>query len=444
MAPLKILAWLVSILSLSLPQAAIAQEISPGRNAYNAALQAEEAGAAGKAREDYDKACQLGYALGCHRAAIAFNKGVGGSADRRRAFAIAARGCELADLGSCVEMAAFYSEGDVVAEDLAKAIPLFEQGCDAEIAVACANLAILYSQGRGVAADLDRSYAYARKSCGLGLENHCEVKRRMEASGRLSMDMTKLSANRDTYLCEVGLSAACRNMGLRYEQGEGGMAKDIAQARAYFERGCKLRNGPSCAWVGEGHLFGDFGYAKSARSAAPQLSRACEYGSGYGCRVLAQLHDQGSGVAKSKVMAAGYYRRACDLEDALGCTYLATVYSQQWEADKQWSDWDESVFYFGKGCEYGSELACRTEAQLKEIRADYDRDIAAIRARQQREAVQRKRDRLADIERLRASAMRGVGQAKQDEPEVCGMIYAGGRATYECMSQERYDKYYRP
>lgn len=130
----------------------------------------------------YEKACKLGWALGCRGAADMHASGRRARPqsldpgplpalpkpdlprDTARAIALYERACELHDADSCFIAARILAAGEGVESDPGKAFALFARLCDDGSALACARAA-----GLGAGTEKD----YLRRACALGETSAC-------------------------------------------------------------------------------------------------------------------------------------------------------------------------------------------------------------------------------------------------------------------------------
>ena len=100
----------------------------------------------------FNKACDLGYASGCHNAALIHESG---DLVKEKRFVNAAnlleKGCELNDVPSCQLLSTYFISGkEGVEKDMKKAFNFAKKACDGGHMYACANLSIMYRRGDGV------------------------------------------------------------------------------------------------------------------------------------------------------------------------------------------------------------------------------------------------------------------------------------------------------
>jgi TPR repeat protein len=200
-------------------------------------------------------ACDHQHWDGCNDAGSAYEAGRGVARDDGEARRYYGLACEHGVLLGCNNLGLNYlgrSESPRP-EDARRAKPLFERACEGGLGAGCRNLASLYGRGLGVANDGKKTVALSLKGC------------------------------------DLGYGDGCTDLGMYNEAGSQGLPKDLAQARVFYERGCRA----SSSW---------------------------------GCTNLAVLYANGQGGARDIEQAKVYYRRGCDLGDEVACKNL-----KRWE-----------------------------------------------------------------------------------------------------------------
>jgi TPR repeat protein len=118
--------------------------------------------------------------------------------------------CDGGDAEACGALGAAYHDGDGVEQNYGTAAQLFQRSCDAGSASGCGRLGIMYSQSdKGLSKNTPRAVEFLRRSCDLGNPN------------------------------------ACMGAGALLEVGDG-VPKNLREAAALYERGCKGGAEMSC------------------------------------------------------------------------------------------------------------------------------------------------------------------------------------------------------
>lgn len=134
----------------------------------------------------YGRACGLGDALGCRRAAEMFESGRRGhvatlqspsppqpappdlARDMARAVELHGRACELGDTEACFVAARLLTDGEGAPPDRPRALSLFERACDDALAPACERAAMLSPE---------REPEFRQRACAFDVNARCEPPR---------------------------------------------------------------------------------------------------------------------------------------------------------------------------------------------------------------------------------------------------------------------------
>lgn len=181
--------------------------------------------------------------------------------------------CAVEDWNACNSL------GALLHEQLgrpADARPIYERACSSGYVLSCANLGILYRDGEGVAADQARANTYFEDACGRGSVGACYDLANQAASGRAptinderQFDLFA-GACRDTQPFPIG----CANALVLVDAGR--VQRPLESLVALGERGCDLRDGPSCFLLGRIQ-------ARLGLPNEPAMKRACELGETRAC-----------------------------------------------------------------------------------------------------------------------------------------------------------------
>ena len=111
---------------------------------------------------------------------------------------------------------------------------------------------------------------------------------------------------------EGGNGDAMYNLGVWYELGGNGLAKDDAQARAWYERGAAARDKSSMAKVGERRVFG-FNGPQNIALGIMDVTEAAHLGSDLGAFLLGDWMFHGHhGLPKDPVRARPWLKKVVD------------------------------------------------------------------------------------------------------------------------------------
>jgi hypothetical protein len=246
-------------------------------------------------------------------------------------------------------------------------------------------------------------------------------------------------------LCDLRIPRYCFDLGASYAEGSDIYPQSFEKANMYFEMACDKDYQKACANLGIAYLNGTRGKAKDATKAATYLAKACSLDDYIGCSELGLLHETGPARYKDYDLAIAYYEKACNLDSGRACYLLGSAYYTGRHLGRS-EDLSKAALYAKRGCKADrNEDACRLSKKIAEYN-DRAKERALIA---QQEA--RRRD---DAERARQAREMGRAQSfvsglydtqtSPSQKRVCANIYQGGRMTYECMTQEHFDRYFKP
>jgi hypothetical protein len=125
---------------------------------------------------------------------------------------------------------------------LAWVLPLCEEGFPS----ACWHAALLFLRAPR---DAGRALAALRRECDLGDPDGCHYLGELYWEGARDIPKNLPEAVRlYQRACELGTGSGCADAGAAYRDGVG-VGRDVAQARALFERGCRLKWAKACEAV---------------------------------------------------------------------------------------------------------------------------------------------------------------------------------------------------
>ncbi len=109
--------------------------------------------------------------------------------------------------------------------------------------------------------------------------------------------------------CADGDLSRCGAVAWAYENGQDGLAKNVAKAMALYEKTCSGGITPACVRLAFLHL--GRGTTRGQIRAAKLLQQACDAGDAMGCTDLGDLVRSGVGIARDPVRARILYEKAC-------------------------------------------------------------------------------------------------------------------------------------
>jgi len=203
------------------------------------------------ARLEGQRTCLAGQAEACFQIGVLFYYGRD-TFPRDRAIASRAfsRGCDLGDSRACNNLGDAMAYGDGVGRDVDGAASAFLKACRLGEPLGCANLGYMAEHGEGVPRDLVRARGLYRDACKAG-----------DVYGCLHLDLLAAEdagAPRDPdgalahwrHACEQGrIARACAFVGVMYEDGPDGVARDEEKSMQAMTRACDLGDVRACEWV---------------------------------------------------------------------------------------------------------------------------------------------------------------------------------------------------
>ena len=151
----------------------------------------------------YDKSCELNYTLGCRNLGNFYRNGYTVAKSESKAKELFDKACDMPDSEVCVWVGDKYKFD---AQDYEKSRIYYEKACNLGDSWGCSDLGMLYFSGLGVAKDEDKATQYFTKACGID---------------------------------KMGF--VCRHIATQYKE-----IGDLATAKAYNEKACKLGHQRAC------------------------------------------------------------------------------------------------------------------------------------------------------------------------------------------------------
>jgi uncharacterized protein len=235
-------------------------------------------------------ACESGVALEC-MAGLRWLSEAGGDPSRKDAPALRQRfddqhGCLTGSADTCMQLGlAFYAGTAPFPRDLPRSAAAYQRGCDLGQGLACSNLGDAYEYGSGVPRDLSRAAAFYERACrtgnALGCSNLGHLLKHGEGVARDAQRARALF--RDA--CTGGDVYGCLHAALMAAE-DAGAPRDSPRAVEHWQRACDRRDGRACAFVGLLFEDGPDGYARDEARSLRAMSRACDLGNREGCTWL--------------------------------------------------------------------------------------------------------------------------------------------------------------
>ncbi len=207
-------------------------------------------GAQLRSRLELVGSCWSGQADACYRAGLLFYFGREAfPRDRSLAARVYGRGCDLGDSRACNNLGDALAYGDGLARDVARAAALFDKACHLGEALGCANLGYMVEHGEGVSRDTSRALSLYRDACTTGDVYGCLHSEMIVAAAGALRDPSRALAQW-AQACERARDArACAFVGVMYEDGPDGLARDETKSMQAMSRACDLGDVRACDWV---------------------------------------------------------------------------------------------------------------------------------------------------------------------------------------------------
>jgi hypothetical protein len=214
--------------------------------------QAVRAGGVVRERLEKEHGCVTGAGDTCLELGIALEAGRPPFArDPVRAAVEYGRGCDLGNGFACNNLGDAFEYGRSVPRDLSRAASLYERACHAGRPLGCANLGHLVEHGEGVAQDPARARRLYRESCAAGDVYGCFHAQMMAAEDAGAPRDPQRSVTHWQRACDARDARGCAFVGLLFEDGPDGFARDEARSGRAMKHACDLGLRPACEWVEE-------------------------------------------------------------------------------------------------------------------------------------------------------------------------------------------------
>jgi TPR repeat protein len=200
-----------------------------------------------RSRLDAEYTCLTGAADECYSAGLSFFAGRPPfPCDYIRSAAEYRHACDQGHAAACSNLGDAHEYGNGVPRDLAQAARLYQRACHAGYALGCSNLGHLAENGEGIARDAARARELYKDACAAG-----------EVYGCLHLQMMASP--------------------------QAGSPRDPQRALEQWQRACDHRDGRACAFVGVVYEDGPDGLARDEKKSLDAMKQSCKLGYQYGC-----------------------------------------------------------------------------------------------------------------------------------------------------------------
>jgi uncharacterized protein len=254
-------------------------------------------GDATAARRAFAAAADLGYAPALLSLATLHRNGRGGLHDLAAAYRLTEQAAATGNAEAATALAGLVRFGIGTEHDLDRWIDLLEQAAEAGSIGALRQLAIAYQDGVGV-----------------------------EKNAEIAADLFQSVIDHHRPRADQGQLNSIWVMGWAYERGAG-VAKDLAQALAWYRKGEALGDADSIFSIGWLYDNG-IGVAVDKTKACDHYERVAEEGYGWMLNALAWCYTSGEGRTTDLARARGVFERATAAGDPFAARNLARLYDE--------------------------------------------------------------------------------------------------------------------
>lgn len=159
------------------------------------------------------------------------------------------RGCDLGNGLACSNLGDAYEYGNGVPLDLSHAATLYDRACRLGMHLGCSNLGHLLKHGEGVTRDIARARVLFRDACAGGDVYGCLHAALLSAEEAGAPSDPRRSVEHWQHACDARDARACAFVGVLFEDGPDGFARDEARSMKAMSRACDLGNRDGCAWL---------------------------------------------------------------------------------------------------------------------------------------------------------------------------------------------------
>jgi len=142
--------------------------------------------------------------------------------------------------------------------------------------------------------------------------------------------------------CKLGEGGSCANLGINYLRGNGTLA-DANKAKDFFQKACDLKIGIACQ-----NLAFMYWSEKKIDSAAVNFEKACNFDMAKSCGYASELFKDEANFFKDLKKAIEFAQKGCDLKDGKSCFNLGAGYG---EGNGIKKDFKEANKYYQKACD---------------------------------------------------------------------------------------------
>jgi serine/threonine-protein kinase len=145
-----------------------------------------------------------------------------------------------------------------------------------------------------------------------------------QANALLNANRSSEAAPLLNQACNMGVPAACVNLGVMYAKGNG-VSPDDSKAASLYTQACNAGSAQGCTNIANLYFAGR-GVQQDYHQAVLYFRQACQSNNGAGCGGLGLCNQLGLGFPqRNPERARELYQKGCDLHDDLSCTRLSRM-----------------------------------------------------------------------------------------------------------------------
>lgn len=201
-------------------------------------------------RLDLQRGCLSGMAQPCYDLGQLFDHGGNGlPADGTRAAATFARGCNIGLAQACDALGDMLWYGRGITPDRSRSVGSFQRACRLGLPNGCANLGYATEHRSRDPRDRQRARSLYVDACAGGSVYGCLHVAMLGAEDRGAPREPRAALARWSDACGRGDAQACAFVGVIWEDGPDGQARDEGKSQAAMNRACELRDDRACTWM---------------------------------------------------------------------------------------------------------------------------------------------------------------------------------------------------
>lgn len=248
----------------------------------------------------YQRACDLGSALGCNDLAILFGN------DVEHAVPLLERSCSLGLTRGCANLGSELLWGEPSRAARTRAIGLLSQACEQADPYGCDELgnALYDAEALGEKGSFGRAHTAYEKACKLGRAMGCLNDGWMLRRGEGTPKDPQRSRQLFRFSCDQQVYAGCAALGYDLLDDAQNPA-EYAEGARFAKLACEHDEAFGCFSLGAALAYGTPGDAQKMNEGLALLARSCKLGLSDGCKYAANLEQRLKNAAAAPHAQAG-------------------------------------------------------------------------------------------------------------------------------------------